>query len=413
MGPLLALMLHCVREMLYLSNDTSSHSSGNGAAEKNSIGSGSGRSDLTDPKNRPVMALADGAAEEEKGKGEEEKNLTDDVCSRSFKLSPTIPRGMGGSALPPLPPQSYETIPTLTLPYYAEVEPMAPTNDETSPAPSPNGASTAWVRSSQRTSISNVLYDIVAEGDTNEAPSSTTAWVRSSDRASISNVLFDIAGGGADERPPSPFAAAATLVRVKVRQSSVTSVIAAAEDSLPPTPVEAAHVHVEVAHRSRQQGLLAWAPDGRRCQLEALGPLFEEYRTSSPLTATFFLALVLRWVGGDRGGREQGGGGGGGEGQNIHQGGVLVHEGCMCSREDVEGPSLLSCIPICLDECLSSSRLMNAFLPPDSSSHQSGRSQCAHAFPLHSYFITLPPSPSAPAARWPAASSSACTCFPA
>ena len=318
-GPLFALMLHSAREMLYLSNDTSGHSSGNGPAEKNSIGSGSGRSDLTDPKNRPVMALADGAAEEEKGKGEEEKNLTDDVCSRSFKLSPTIPRGMGGSALPPLPPQSYETIPTLTLPYYAEVEPMAPTNDETSPAPSPNGASTAWVRSSQRTSISNVLYDIVAEGDTNEAPSSTTAWVRSSDRASISNVLFDIAGGGADERPPSPFAAAATLVRVKVRQSSVTSVIAAADDSLPPTPVEAAHVHVEVAHRSRQQGLLAWAPDGRRCQLEALGPLFEEYRTSSPLTATFFLALVLRWVvhgrvkvWGQRTAREESPGAGGG-----------------------------------------------------------------------------------------------------
>ena len=260
-------MLHSLREVLYLDNKVTSscvHSS------SGSYGSGSlSVSHQTDPKNEPTRALAPDNTVEEKIEEEEEEGKE------------TIWNGSAGGVssgpfhhLPPIAFRREETSPSPALLAYTGEGPVATAvalqSDETSPTPafpSPAGDHGPISLQSMETSLSLPAY----------------------------------AGGGpvinleVNESSPAPipYGTSAALAESSERNPSSSHMIVVAVHG-PTAPALVSATHLQAHHQSQQQGLLAWAPDGRRCQLEALGPLFEEYRTTSPLTATFFLALVLR-----------------------------------------------------------------------------------------------------------------------
>ena len=259
--------------MLYLDNKVTSscvHSS------SGSYGSGSvslSVSHQTDPKNEPTRALATDNTVEEKMEEEEEEEGKETIWNGSAG-------GVSSGPFHHLPPIAFrreETSPSPALPAYTGEGPVATAvalqSDETSPTPafpSPAGDHGPISLQSMETSLS--------------LPAS--------------------AGGGpvinleSNESSPAPipYGTSAALAESSERNPSSSHMIVVAVLSPPTPPAPASIAHLRVHQQSQQQGLLAWAPDGRRCQLEALGPLFEEYRTTSPLTATFFLALVLRRV---------------------------------------------------------------------------------------------------------------------
>ena len=279
LDPLLALLWHSVREALcHDDTDTSlSHSGG-------TSGSGIGRSSCNSgdqtaqPKlDEPAVALTLSGAVEEG----EEKELNEDLFNLHF---PPFPHGMmGRSALPPIAPKSDETSgplqeagpkhgPTMMASADGTADEVSEEDEKGEEKDFIASSGAAFVPFHGMQAVPSYAgggpIALQSTTGTSHVPGpndSADAWVQPSPRrASTSNVFVDI-NDAANRTTPTPLAAAAATSHMKM-------------------------------HQSRQQGLLAWAPDGRRCQLEALGPLFEEYRTSSPLTATFFLALVLRWV---------------------------------------------------------------------------------------------------------------------
>ena len=288
LGPLLALLWHSVREVLCHDDDT--NSSNRGSAAGSDIGSGSFGSDrTTEPKyDEPAMAVADAIAEEK-----EEEGTGDDNVFKPFPL-PFIPHGMGGSALPPIAPQRGDTSPLQAAdpPKHEPAAMMALVDGV---------AVEAEEEGQERHSMAGRGNACGQQGERRHSIATGTACgpfhlLQSLPSYAGDGPIARQSTGGTSHVPGGPNDSADTWVQLSSRRASISNVFVEIDEAAArttPTPLAVAHVHLMV-HQSRQQGLLAWAPDGRRCQLEALGPLFEEYRTLSPLTATFFLALVLR-----------------------------------------------------------------------------------------------------------------------